>query len=129
MTKKSFLLEVTFNQVFVNLLWVNKCSTEQGLKLLKYFFFDIWRIFPNLPSISSVDELTDGCLAGTFALPARTTATLLCFNILLSFWQGWTNLVFACTDFHAHKMVLRACSCTQNYMYIKQSHWVLICIL
>ena len=34
--------------------------------------------------------------------------------------QGSTNLIFACTDFHAHKIVLRACSCMQNYVCIKQ---------
>ena len=31
--------------------------------------------------------------------------------------QGSTNLIFACTDFRAHKMVLRARSCRQIYMY------------
>ena len=35
--------------------------------------------------------------------------------------QGSTNLIYACTGFYAHKMVLRARSCTQNYVCIKQS--------
>ena len=34
--------------------------------------------------------------------------------------QGSTNLIFACTDFRAHKMVLRTRSCMQNYVCIKQ---------
>ena len=42
--------------------------------------------------------------------------------------QGTTNLIFACTDFRACKMVLRTCSCTQNYVCKKQSLWVLIYI-
>ena len=32
--------------------------------------------------------------------------------------QGSTYLMFACTDFHAHEMVLRTCSCTQNYVNV-----------
>ena len=28
--------------------------------------------------------------------------------------QDSTNIIIACTDSHARKMVLRACSCTQN---------------
>ena len=32
--------------------------------------------------------------------------------------QGSTNLIFACTDFRACKMVRRARLCTQNYVYI-----------
>ena len=35
--------------------------------------------------------------------------------------QGLTNLIFACTDFRARKMVSGAGSCTQNYLCIKQS--------
>ena len=31
-----------------------------------------------------------------------------------------TNLIFVCTDFHAHKVVLRARLYTQNYVCIKQ---------
>ena len=34
-------------------------------------------------------------------------------------FQGSTNLIFACTDFHTCKMVLCTRSCTQNYMCIK----------
>ena len=39
------------------------------------------------------------------------------------FNQGSTNLIFACTDFHASKMVLRSLSWTQHYVCIKQSLW------
>ena len=38
---------------------------------------------------------------------------------LISLHQGSTNLIFACTDFRECKMVLCACSCTQNYVCIK----------
>ena len=34
--------------------------------------------------------------------------------------QGSRNLIFACTDFRARKMALRARSCTQKYVSIKQ---------
>ena len=43
--------------------------------------------------------------------------------------QGSTNLIFACTDFHTCKMVLRAHSCMQNHMCRKQSLWVLVYIV
>ena len=43
--------------------------------------------------------------------------------------QGSTNLIFVCTDFHAHRMVLCAHSCMQNYVCIKQSLWVLIYVV
>ena len=42
--------------------------------------------------------------------------------------QGSTNLIFACTDFCAHIMVLRALSCTRNYVCLKKLLWVLIYI-
>ena len=34
--------------------------------------------------------------------------------------HGSTNLIFACTDFHACKMVQCTRLCMQNYMYIIQ---------
>ena len=43
--------------------------------------------------------------------------------------QGSTNLIFACTDFHARKMVLHARSCKENYIYIKKWWWALIYIV
>ena len=43
--------------------------------------------------------------------------------------QGSTNLIFACTDFRARKMVLQARSCTQSYVCITQWRWVLIYIV
>ena len=36
--------------------------------------------------------------------------------------QDLKNLLFACTNFPTHKMVLRACSCTQKYVCKKTSH-------
>ena len=41
--------------------------------------------------------------------------------------QGPTNLIFTCTDFRAHKIVLRARPYTQNYLCIK--HYMLIYIV
>ena len=38
----------------------------------------------------------------------------------IKYLQGSTNLIFAYTDFLARKMVLRARSCAQNYVYMKQ---------
>ena len=35
--------------------------------------------------------------------------------------QGSTNLIFACTDFHARRIVSRARLCTQIYVCIKKS--------
>ena len=46
----------------------------------------------------------------------------------LLFFQSLTNLIFACTDFHAQKIVLRIRSCIQNYVCMKESLWVLIYI-
>ena len=43
--------------------------------------------------------------------------------------QGLTNLICACTNFHAHKMILPIRSCTQNYVCIKQWRRALICIV
>ena len=40
--------------------------------------------------------------------------------------QGLTNLIFACTNFRACKMVLHVCSCMQNSVCIKLSLWTLI---
>ena len=34
--------------------------------------------------------------------------------------QGSANLILAYTDFRGRKMVLQACSCTQNYVCIKR---------
>ena len=41
--------------------------------------------------------------------------------------QGSTDLIPACTDFRACEMVLRARSCTQNYVCIKQLLWAQFC--
>ena len=38
---------------------------------------------------------------------------IICFTI-----QGLANLIFACTDFHAHKMALHAHSCMQKYIHM-----------
>ena len=43
--------------------------------------------------------------------------------------QGLTNLIFACSDFCARKMVLCTRSCTQNYVCMKQWWWVLTYIV
>ena len=43
--------------------------------------------------------------------------------------QGLTNLIFACTDFSACKMVRRARSYTQNYVSVKHWQWALIYIV
>ena len=43
--------------------------------------------------------------------------------------QGLTNLIFACTDFSACKMVWRARSYTQNYVSVKHWQWALIYIV
>ena len=42
-------------------------------------------------------------------------------NLEIYFTQGMTNLMFACTCFCAHKMVLHAHSCTQIYLRMTQS--------
>ena len=52
----------------------------------------------------------------------RPSSSILFMNTLV---QDPTNLIFACTDFRAHKMVLRARSCMQNYVCIKHSLWAL----
>ena len=49
------------------------------------------------------------------------------FSSLLK--QDLKNLLFACTNFPTHKMVLRACSCTQIYVFKKTSLWALIYIV
>ena len=43
--------------------------------------------------------------------------------------QGLTNLIFVCTDFCAHEMVLCALSCMTNYVCIRQSLQALIYII
>ena len=42
---------------------------------------------------------------------------------------GSSNSILACTDFRAHKRALRARSCMQNYVSIKQSLWVKLHII
>ena len=43
--------------------------------------------------------------------------------------QGLTNLIFACMDFCAHKMVLHVLLCAQNSVCIKELLWVLIYVV
>ena len=43
--------------------------------------------------------------------------------------QGSTSLIFTCTDFCARKILLRARSCTQSYVCIKQSLRALVYIV
>ena len=59
--------------------------------------------------------------------PVRLVNLLCCY--IFMFHQGSTNLIFSCTDFRARKMVLRARSCTQNQVCIKQWRRALIYIV
>ena len=56
------------------------------------------------------------------------------YKVMFPWWQfkysqGSTNLIFACTDFCARKIVLHISLYMQNYMCIKQSLWVLVYIV
>ena len=43
--------------------------------------------------------------------------------------QGLADLIFACTDTHADKIVLHSRLCMQNNMWIKQPLWALVSII
>ena len=84
--------------------------------MIKYFYCPS----KNLDAQSQQKKSTrKRCSKLTLKMPerpqwSRSVVSIINFeNISCLFYQGSTNLIFACSDFRARKMVLLAHSCTQ----------------
>ena len=122
---------------------ITKCDSYYKDRCNTYKFFHFWfldiKLVPVNSAWNSASRNLTFFLKKMAMVPTKATKLQnagqiswnvhlkISWNFLCNQWlQGLTNLIFACTEFSACKMVLHARLCMQKYVCIKKLLWALI---